>query len=200
MALKETRTSEKKFLKGVYHFTLPPAFKITFKASKEVYLVFDREVFAGVKGEVLGEAKGQKIRPSLGGFGDPVTDWFFRSSLRADGAAAFAAVRPDGVAGDVVWWITYAARWKQASTWAGPDALFTFALDAAGQVIAQVPAELAFPVIKGVRPADIPAALSVPQLSGAMAAALTQLKATVPGDIDERHLNLFPLHLIYWSA
>ena len=200
VALKETRTSENKFLKGVYHFTLPPAFKVTFKASKEVYLVFDREIFAEVKGEVLGEAKGQKIRPSLGGFGDPVTDWFFRSSLQAANAhSAFATVRPDGVAADVVWWITYAARWKQATNWAGPDALFTFALDASGQVLTQVPAESAFPVIKGVQPAAAPAALSVPQLSGAMSAVVAQLKAAVPSDIDERHLNLFPLFLIHWK-
>lgn len=200
VAIRETRTSENKFLKGVYHFTLPPAFKITFKASKEVYLVFDRDIFADVKGEVLGEAKGQKIRPSLGGFGDPVTDWFFRSSLQAASAhSAFAAVRSDGVAADAVWWVTYAARWKQSANWAGPDALFTFALDASGQVISQVSAESAFTVVKGVQPANAPFLPLVPPLSSAMSAVVAQLKAAVPNDIDERHLHLFPFLLIQWN-
>lgn len=197
--LKETRTSENKFLKGVYHFTLPAAFKVTFRASKEVYLVFDRDVFAEVKGEILGRAMGQAIRPSLGGFGDPVTDWFFRSSLHAaDGGSVFAAKSPANLPENSVWTVCYAARWKRAADWAGPDAIFTFALDASGQVISQLPADLVFAAIKSIQPAAA-SVTALPDMSASDAAALQQLRAAVPRDADERHLSLFPLMMIQWN-
>ncbi|MFT5404098.1 MAG: superfamily II DNA or RNA helicase, partial [Verrucomicrobiales bacterium] len=81
--LKETRTSDQRFLKGVYHFKLPTAFRGGMRPSNEVYLVFDREIFADVRGEVLGTVRGQEIKPSLAGFGDTVTNWFFKTGLNA---------------------------------------------------------------------------------------------------------------------
>jgi superfamily II DNA or RNA helicase len=199
VTLKETRTSENKFLKGVYHFTLPPAFKVTFKASKEVYLVFDREIYAEVKGEVLGRAKGQAITPSLGGFGDPVTDWFFRSSLKAgDAHSVFAVRRHEDMPAKASWWITFVARWKRSASWAGPDAIYTFALDVDGEVVEQVSTEAAFGKLAGLKP-GAPEVGSLPQLSSAQRAAVEKLKATVPAGLDQRHLNLFPLLVVKWT-
>lgn len=130
---------------------------------------------------------------------DPVTDWFFRSSLHAgDGRSVFACLRPEGFPPATVWWITYAIRWKRASDWAGPDAVFTFALDAGGQVLSLVPADSAFAALKAIEATPTPAKRELPDLSASLTAALAQLKATVSKDTDERHLTLFPLLLIHW--
>src|SRR6185369_7340165 len=69
LRLIETRTQESKFVEGVYHFRLPTAFKDpVLRPSPEIYLTFDRTRFAAVRGQVLGMAKGQEIRPTLAGF------------------------------------------------------------------------------------------------------------------------------------
>jgi hypothetical protein len=196
--LRDTRTSDKRFLKGVYHFTLPTAFRGGFRASREVYLVFDREVFADVRGEVLGKARGQEIKPSLAGFGDPVTDWFFRSGLQAnENRTAFALHRLAEHPEHEAWWISYASRWKQGAQWSGPDALFTFALDSKGIVVRSIPTEEVFEALrkgKGI----LPPAESLPSLESVQSEARDTLKKTLSVGVDTRHLALFTLSVIRW--
>jgi superfamily II DNA or RNA helicase len=197
--LKETRTSDNRYLKDVYHFTLPGAFHGGFRPSREVHLVFDRDTFAEVRGEVLGIAKGQEIKPSLAGFGDPVTDWFFRTGLQAgDGRSLFALERLSNISSQEKWWVSYAARWKQPGNWSGPDALFTFALDSDGNVLRLLPTKEVFAALhssKEARPSTEP----LPELAGAQAAAKIELRSSLPKGIDTRHLALFHLSLIWWA-
>lgn len=82
--LKETRTSENKYIPEVYHFRRPEAFRGgAFRASQEVYVTFDRERYAEVRNEVVGKARGQEIKPMLAGFGDGLTDWIFETAFAA---------------------------------------------------------------------------------------------------------------------
>lgn len=200
VALKETRTSDNRFLKGVFHFTLPEAFRGGLRATREVYLVFDRDIFAEVRGEVLGHARGQEIKPSLAGFGDPVTDWFFRRALHATKGQTFCALqRQTGQSPDDAWWITYGARWKQASNWAGPDTLLTLALNHAGEVLRCIgPGE----VFSALRKADSarPSAQKLPPLETALTRCKQELRSTIPKGTDPSRLALFPVTLIHWAA
>lgn len=199
VALRETRTSENKFLKGVYHFTLPDAYKVSFRASKSVYLVFDRDIYSEVKGEVLGTARGQSIRPSLGGFGDPVTDWFFKTSLQSkDAHPAFAIKRPDGMSSGVVWWVAYTARWKRSTQWAGPDAVFVAALNASGEVVDSVAASSVFKTLKEVR-AGTSRIACLPPMGASSAWAIRRLKESIPADADQRYLHFSPFLFIQWT-
>ena len=194
--LKETRTSDNRFLKGVYHFTLPKTFRGGLRPSREAYLVFDRDVFADVRGEVLGTAKGQEIKPSLAGFGDQVTDWFFRSGLHAaEGRTAFSLRRPDDASTNETWWICYAARWKQSANWAGPDQLFTIAIHSDGAVSRRVPSSEAFALISsGVEaPTD---SKVLPSFEEAYSKARGELKDSLPPGVDPKHLALFVLAVI----
>lgn len=134
--LRETRTSDNKFLKGVYHFTLPEAFRGGLRPSRECHLVFDRDQFAEVRNTSLGRVRGQEIKPTLAGFGDAVTDWFFKSALQATGGSScYHAKRPKGSDQAEAWWIIFAARWKGRGGWAGPDAIITCALESGGKVV-----------------------------------------------------------------
>jgi superfamily II DNA or RNA helicase len=143
IVLRETRTSENKFIKGVYHFTLPDAFRGGLRPSRECYLVFDRDQFAEVRNTSLGRVRGQEIRPALAGFGDTVTDWFFKSALQSTGGSScYHTKRPEGTDDSEAWWIAYAARWKGRGSWAGPDAILNCALDRDGKVLRVIdPAE-----------------------------------------------------------
>lgn len=139
--LRETRTSDNKLLKGVFHFTLPASFRGGLRASRECHLVFDREQFSVVRNASLGRVRGQEIKPSLAGFGDSVTDWFFRSALQATGASQFFKAKTGNeTLSGIAWLLVFVARWKVRVGWAGPDAIFTFALDDAGNVIRMVQA------------------------------------------------------------
>lgn len=196
--LRDTRTSDKRFLKGVYHFTLPTAFRGGFRPSREVYLVFDREVFADVRGEVLGIAKGQEIKPSLAGFGDPVTDWFFRSGLQArENRTAFALQHLPEHPEHEAWWISYASRWKQPAQWSGPDAFFTFSMDSNGAVIRLVPTEEVFDALRKAK-GVFPPSESLPSLESAQSEARNALRKTLSPGVDTRNLALFPLSVIRW--
>lgn len=198
--LRETRTSDNRFLRGVYHFTLPEAFRGGLRASREVYLVFDRETFSEVRGEVLGKARGQEIKPSLAGFGDPVTDWFFRRGLHAgDHRTLFSLCRSEGSPAEEAWWITFAARWKQAAHWAGPDALFTVALGEDGTVIRAVSSQDAFTALQSAR-AGAAADAQLPPLESAQSACKGELRNAIPKDIDPSRLALFPLTVVHWTS
>lgn len=197
--LKETRTSDNRFLKGVYHFTLPPAFRGGLRPCKEVYLVFDREIFADVRGEVLGSARGQEIKPSLAGFGDTVTNWFFKTGLHAKaGRTIFSLQRPDTIPENEVCWITYAARWKLSSGWSGPDALFTSAIDRLGAVGRMVETESVFKALQNAEP-GMKNQEHLPDLDSSKAAALDALRSHLSKGVDTRHLVLFPFTLILWE-
>ncbi|MFZ4596188.1 MAG: DEAD/DEAH box helicase, partial [Verrucomicrobiaceae bacterium] len=133
--LRETRTSENKVLKGVHHFLLPEAFRGGLRPSRECYLVFDRDLYAEVRHTSLGRVRGQEIKPALAGFGDAVTDWFFRTALQAGGGSCCYAInRPDGIEKGERWWLVYAARWKGTGAWAGPDAVFVYGVTSDGAV------------------------------------------------------------------
>lgn len=91
--LMETRTSENRFVEGVYHFRRPAAFRGRTRGAEEVYVAFDRERYAEVRGEVLGKARGQEIRPALAGFGDELTDWIFETVFAAHVSESAFALR-----------------------------------------------------------------------------------------------------------
>jgi superfamily II DNA or RNA helicase len=196
--LKETRTSDQRFLKGVYHFTLPTAFRGGMRPSNEVYLVFDREIFADVRGEVLGSARGQEIKPSLAGFGDTVTNWFFKTGLHAQPArTTFSIQRQGSIPAPEEWWITWAARWKQSDGWSGPDALFTCAIDESGAVSRLVDTEEVFNALQSAEPGKTTQE-PLANLSPSKTAAQAALRSQLPKGIDALHLVLFPFTLIRW--
>ena len=197
--LKETRTADNRYLKGVYHFTLPQSFRGGLRASREMYLVFDREIYAEVRGEVLGKARGQEIKPSLAGFGEPVTDWFFRSGLHAgDSRTVFALRRQADSQESDTWWISFAARWKQSQGWSGPDAVFTFALDSAGTVLRKVSPEETFTSLKEAT-GNSPPTDQLPPIENVLSAAKKELRSTLPKGTDPRHLGLFPIAIVQWA-
>ena len=197
--LKETRTADKRFLKGVYHFTLPPNFKGGLRASREAYLVFDREVFGEVRGEVLGVAKGQEIKPSLAGFGDPITDWFFRSGLQAGGArSVFSLERDPAIPQNELWWIAFAARWKPGTRWVGPDACILVAAGASGEFLRAIPGHQVFSILEVANPGSS-TPTSLPDFSACEAHVRDTLRQLIPKSADKRHLAFFSTAAIAWS-
>jgi len=198
--LKETRTSDNRFLKGVYHFTLPTAFRGGLRPNREAYLVFDRETFSDVRGEVIGTARGQEIKPTLAGLGDAVTDWFFRSGLQASSAkTAFALTRPDSVANEETWWIVYSARWKQSAHWSGPDALFTFALNRDGEISREVPAEAVFQALRNASQAPH-SSERLPPLEASQQSARDGLRKVLSPGTKPDNLSLFAFTVIRWAS
>jgi hypothetical protein len=117
LRLMETRTQDNKFVEGVFHFTLPKAFKDpVLRPSPEIYLTFDREKFAEIRGQVLGRARGQEIKPVLAGFGEPVTDWLFENAFAAvEGESAFAVQVNERWKRGPGWLFVAAMRWVGAS-------------------------------------------------------------------------------------
>lgn len=198
--LKETRTADNRFLKGVYHFTLPDSFRAGLRASREAYLVFDREIFAQVRGEILGQARGQPIQPALAGFGDPVTDWFFRSALHARfNPRLFALEAGDTHPASEKWWYAYGLRWKPGREWTGPDAVACIALDRDNQVLRSVPVNEIQDVLKkassSVQPPEKLAGFSDnhPELRKI-------LREIVPQGADPSFVAYFPLAVLAWSS
>lgn len=198
--LRETRTSDNRFLKGVFHFTLPGNFKGGLRASKEAYLVFDREIFAEVRGEILGTVRGQQIKPSLAGFGDVITDWFFRTGLHASsGRSIFSLERQPSISPAETWWLVFAARWKPASSWVGPDACFTVAVDSGGKYLRTISAPEAFEVLEKAKSGMATATL-LPDLSEGERHVRGALRQLVPKNADKRHLALFSVAAIAWAS
>ncbi len=124
--LRETRNSRNQFVSGVFNFELPAAFRDpVFRPSRTMHVAFDRSVYAAVRGQDLGTVRGQPIRPLLGGFGEPFTDWVFQSSMNArPQESAFALRAPDGWEQGAGWLVVFALRWmgttRRLST---PDSL-----------------------------------------------------------------------------
>jgi superfamily II DNA or RNA helicase len=190
--LRETRTSDNKFLKGVYHFTLPEAFRGGLRPSRECHLVFDRDQFAEVRNTSLGRVRGQEIKPTLAGFGDAVTDWFFKSALQATGGSScFMAKRPDEFNQVEVWWVVFGARWKGQSSWSGPDAMIVCALDATGKVLRTVEAGVAIRLLQTLQTQDAPSAgITIPNLKLALDSCRETLRGLLDPKTQGKSLNL----------
>jgi superfamily II DNA or RNA helicase len=196
--LRETRTSENKVLKGVYHFTLPEAFRGGLRPSRDCHLVFDRDLFAEVRNTSLGRVRGQEITPALAGFGDAVTDWFFRTALQAsDGSSCYDIKRPDRVSDSEVWWIVFAARWKTVGLWAGPDSVMICATDAAGAVIRTVEPDEAIQILAGLETLGHHESVALlPDMAMSVARCRNELRKKIDGAQHVRNLSLQPLCIV----
>ncbi len=197
IVLRETRTSENKFLKGVYHFTLPTAFRGGLRPSRECHLVFDREIFAGVRGNVLGRVRGQEIKPSLAGFGDSVTDWFFRVALQANGGSGcYTIKRPLDEQHGESWWVVFAARWKSAKEWTGPDLILAYAVSDVGAVLRPLSPQQIMIAARSANPASGSASMVIPDLNPALSATKSELRQRPDVQAHATSLNLWPLCLV----
>ena len=111
--LRESRNSQNQFVAGVYNFEAPDAFREpVFRPSRTMHVVFDREVFAAVRGQDLGSVRGQPIRPLPTGFGESFTDWLFQTAMQArrDESAFSLQAGKDWSEGPG-WLLVYALRW-----------------------------------------------------------------------------------------
>jgi hypothetical protein len=115
--LRETRNSQNQFVPEVFNFDLPAAFRDPiFRPSRTMHVVFDRDVYAAVRGQDLGTVRGQPIRPLLAGFGEPFTDWLFQTSLHATSEpSAFSLQVHGGWQHGPGWLLVYALRWMGKS-------------------------------------------------------------------------------------
>ncbi|HEY0966080.1 MAG TPA: DEAD/DEAH box helicase [Opitutaceae bacterium] len=103
--LQETRTSDRQFVSGVYHFDLPPEFRDSrVRPNRSLYIAFDRDRFTEVRDSNLGIVRGQPIAVNLAGFGDNFTDWLFQSATHAKQAAS-------------AFQLTSGESWKHGSGW-----------------------------------------------------------------------------------
>ncbi len=123
---RETRNSLNQYVPEVFNFDLPSAFRDpVFRPSRTMHVVFDREVYAEVRGQDLGTVRGQTIRPLLTGFGEPFTDWLFQTAMYARQAESAFSIRaganwPHGPG----WVLVFALRWLgQARRLSVPDSL-----------------------------------------------------------------------------
>ncbi len=196
--LRETRTSENKILKGVYHFTLPEAFRGGLRPSRDCHLVFDRDLFADVRNTSLGRVRGQEIKPALAGFGDSVTDWFFRTALQAsECTSCYTIKQPGGVNDDELWWVVFAARWKGLGSWAGPDSILVWGLSSDGSVTRRIESGEVFGVLqKAELPVNITQATSLPEMKHAFAKCRDELRRTLEGTQHGKTLSLQILCLV----
>ena len=200
--LRETRTSENRLLKGVYHFTLPEAFRGGLRASRECHLVFDREHYAEVRNVNLGRVRGQEIKPTLGGFGDLVTDWFFRGALGVtQGNACFSMQRPGGVGESETWWIVYAARWKTSGSWAGPDAVMICAVDKRGAFIEfKENAGFFRNLQSALNPQNAVTPDQLPEFGQSLASCRNELRKIVDPAQAGSMLSLVPIGVVFLSS
>lgn len=198
VSLRETRTSENKILKGVYHFTLPEAFRGGLRPSRDCYLVFDRDHYAEVRNTSLGRVRGQEIKPALAGFGDSVTDWFFRTALRAsDGSCCYTIKRPESVNESEAWWIVFSARWKTTGPWAGPDCVIICATDVSGAVLRTVEPDEAIQILAGLELPGLGRSIScIPDLEMSLAKCRDELRKKINGTQHIRNLSLQPLCVV----
>ncbi|MCW5556763.1 MAG: DEAD/DEAH box helicase [Verrucomicrobiae bacterium] len=111
--LRETRNSRNQFVPGVFNFELPTAFRDpVFRPSRTMHVVFDRNIYAAVRGQDWGTVRGQPIRPVLCGFGEPFTDWAFQAAVQAaPGESAFAVKASRDWTRGSGWLAVYALRW-----------------------------------------------------------------------------------------
>lgn len=187
--LQQTRTDQNKHLPGVFHFTLPPKFRQLLRASRECYLVFDRDRYAEVRNEVIGRARGQEIRPMLAGLGEPVTDWFFARALGAEtSSCAYSLRAPAGSELSGRYWLVFVARWKRGT--AGPDFVSVFETDQEGACLrSPTPSEI-FSAIEKAEVFDAMHQPSLPDFSSARKAAQDSLRKLISGQQSVERANL----------
>jgi superfamily II DNA or RNA helicase len=134
--LRETRNSENQFVPEVFNFDLPAAFRDPiFRPTRTMHVVFDREIYAAVRGQDLGTVRGQPIRPVLAGFGEPFTDWLFQTALHAaPGHNAFTLALEEACPFRAGWLLVYALRWMGKSRRIlSPDSLVVCHLSDTGE-------------------------------------------------------------------
>ena len=195
IVLHESRTSDKKFLPGVYHFTLPDAFRSGLRPSRDCHLVFDRELFSEVRNTSLGKVRGQEIKPALAGFGDAVTDWFFRGALNSSGGSQWyqISIPKDGDEQEA-WWIVFAARWKGRGSWAGPDLVKICATERNGTFIRFInPSEAIKVLQESCSVAGTSSGCQLPDMSSALAQCRDELRSIVDIATSGKSLSLQPL-------
>jgi superfamily II DNA or RNA helicase len=135
--LRETRNSQSQFLAGVSNFELPMAFRDPiFRPSRTMHVVFDRDVYAAVRGQDLGCVRGQTIRPLLTGFGEPFADWLFQTAMQANSSEiAFSVQAPKDWKFGSGWMFVFALRWLgKRRRLATPDSLVICFVDVAGNI------------------------------------------------------------------
>ena len=136
--LRETRNSQNQFLPEVYNFDLPQAFRDpVFRPSRTMHVVFDREVYATLRGQNLGTVRGQTIRPLLTGFGEPFADWLFQTALHAKPEeSAFSIRAPEDWPHGPGWLLVFALRWLgKRRRLSAPDSLAVCFVNASGQAM-----------------------------------------------------------------
>ena len=192
IALRETRTSDNKFLPGVYHFTLPDAFRSGLRPSRDCHLVFDRELFSEVRNTNLGKVRGQEIKPALAGFGDAVTDWFFTGALSASGGGQCYQISfPKEGDEQEAWWIVFAARWKGRASWAGPDLVKICATERDGTFIRFINPAEAIKVLQESCPVSgASSGCQLPDMSSALTRCRDELRSIVDIATSGKSLNL----------
>jgi len=198
ISLKESRTSERRHLPGVYHFLLPEEFQGGFRVTRECHLVFDRDHFAEVRHTQLGRVRGQEIKPTLAGFGDGVTDWFVKSSLESTGQReVFQIPKPKGSPSDEKWWVAFAARWKVGDTWSGPDWVKVWGCDEFGNVIREVePKAIMEAMAEEGSSRQSDGFGSLPSLKDCLNRTREDLKQLVDVSLHGKNLNVFPLAVV----
>lgn len=197
--LRETRTRESKYLQGVYHFTLPENFRMLLRASRECYVVFDRDRFSEVRGEVLGRARGQEIKPILAGIGEPVTDWFMNTAISADAnPVAFSLASEDDNRQRGKFWVAFMARWRSGSK--GPDYMGLFEIDPIDGSATEIPTNRVFQDLENATPHTAQGTVRLPDFSAARKAAqvhVTSMLERSPS-MNRNNLRFGPWLVIQW--
>jgi superfamily II DNA or RNA helicase len=181
--LQETRTSERQFVSGVYHFELPPEFRDSrVRPSRSLYVAFDRERFTAVRDTNLGLVRGQPIAVNLAGFGDSFTDWLFQSATHAkQGASAFQLTPSEHWRHGSGWLAVYCLRYLGTGRrLLAPDELLGVLItDSGARVFALPTAELFSLVAGGTGSAPVEAPKDIPSFNAAENAARAMLKERI---------------------
>jgi hypothetical protein len=149
---------------------------------------------------VLGRVRGQEIKPTLAGFGEPVTDWFFKRAIStASDASVYRLQAPAGSALQGKFWLVFLARWRLGAL--GPDLLIVIEVEDNGNVIREVPPSEIFETLNravGIKQEGVP---KVPDLTQARQEALKILRAILERFpmVDRANLRFGPWLMAEWS-
>lgn len=197
--LQRTKTAENRHLPGVFHFTLPKLFRQALRASRECYIVFDRDRFAEVRSELLGRARGQEIRPMLAGLGEAVTDWFFTRAVSASsGTIAYALESSSVQDSPGRFWVVYLGRWKTGSI--GPNYLRILEIDSEGEVEREIENKVAFQMLSQAEQASSAGTCLIPDLSKARTRVQSSMRKVVEKvpSLDRANLRIEPWLFVEW--
>ncbi len=196
---RETRNSANQFVPDVFNFDLPPAFRDPLiRPTRTVHVVFNREIYAVVRGQDLGSVRGQPIHPSLAGFGEPFTDWLFQTSMYArPGESTFKVQAGKSWSRGCGWLYVFALRWLGSRRrLSAPDSLtLVFAQDE-GEII-QLPGSEAVELAMHSQPSD--ATLRMPNeniLSGVRKFAQENLRKHLANNMAAKNAAGFSLWML----